>query len=186
MGSSFKIALFILLAFACAASASDFSDLMRRADISAGNKDFKEAYKLYARAVEISPESARAHNGLGYANYELGLHETAEAEYTKALELDPDFAVAYNNLGIIHYHRQEYESAAEHYKKAIELRPNYAKAMVNLAAAYIKMGNYLGGYMEYLRALRTDDSYVEERKKSEKAKREIGELQDKYSNGEIE
>jgi tetratricopeptide (TPR) repeat protein len=58
-----------------------------------------DAVEEYRAAIRIHPDSAVAHNNLGYALSQMpGRLSDAVAEYREALRLDPTFANARFNL----------------------------------------------------------------------------------------
>jgi len=65
----------------------------------AGQRRFKEAGDVLARAIELAPGNADLHNNLGNVLNECGLWEQATHAYQKAITLNPQQPVAYFNLG---------------------------------------------------------------------------------------
>lgn len=57
------------------------------------------AISAYRRALRIDDTRAEAHNDLGTAYYEKGLHAEAEACFRRAIELQPGHGIACANLG---------------------------------------------------------------------------------------
>src|SRR5262249_4678593 len=55
--------------------------------------------ELIAKAIELNPNVAAAHNNLGSALNTLKRHEEALASYDKAIALKPDYAQAHSNRG---------------------------------------------------------------------------------------
>ncbi|MFH1635119.1 MAG: tetratricopeptide repeat protein, partial [Chloroflexota bacterium] len=61
-----------------------------------------EAIAAYQKAIELDPNYASPHNGLGNVYVALGRPEEAIAAYQKAIELDPKLAVPHNGLGNVY------------------------------------------------------------------------------------
>ena len=67
--------------------------------VNTGLGRMEQAVAGYAKALQIKPDFAEAHNNLGNALTKLGKPEEAVGSYSKALQFKPDFAEAHNNLG---------------------------------------------------------------------------------------
>ena len=65
------------------------------------NRLLDEAAGCYRRALELQPDFAKAHNGLGGILKKQGKLEEAAVRCRRALELKPEFAGAHNTLGVI-------------------------------------------------------------------------------------
>jgi len=120
-----------------------------------GQERLTYAESLYKKVVQIKPNSAAAHNNLGF-NYLLqGRQPDAIKSLSRALALAPDndrtknnlgaayllamqpekaiklfqgsvgLAASYNNLGYIHMTRGEFRAAEQAFKKALQLNPSF-------------------------------------------------------------
>lgn len=120
-----------------------------------GQERLTYAEPLYRKVTQLKPNSAAAHNNLGF-NYLLqGRQQDAIKSLTKALALAPDndraknnlgaaylldkqpdraiklfqgtvgLAAAYNNLGYIYMTRGDLQSAEQAFKKALQLNPAF-------------------------------------------------------------
>lgn len=120
-----------------------------------GQERLTYAEPFYRKVTQLQPNSAAAHNNLGF-NYLLqGRHQDAINSLTKALALTPDneraknnlaaayliaqqpdraiklfqgtvgLAAAYNNLGYIYMTRGDLQSAEQSFKKALQLNPSF-------------------------------------------------------------
>lgn len=74
-------------------------------------------------AVAYAPESAAAHDALGWALYLTGTANTAEKELARALELDPDLAAAHYHLGVLRAALGQSDEARAAFTRALELDP---------------------------------------------------------------
>ena len=68
--------------------------------VNTGLGRMEQAVASYAKALQIKPDYAEAHNNLGIVLTNLGKPEEAVASYNKALQIKPDFAEAHRNLSI--------------------------------------------------------------------------------------
>jgi tetratricopeptide (TPR) repeat protein len=99
-----------------------------------------EAIELYRTAIDLRPDLAEAHNGMGIAWIHLGdIHQAIES-FRAAIAAAPGYPDAYNNLGNAHDQCGQSEDAVAAFRTAIRLRPGYAKAYVHLAEALRRLG----------------------------------------------
>ncbi|MCK4399049.1 MAG: tetratricopeptide repeat protein [Methanophagales archaeon] len=97
-----------------------------RSLLEEGNLD--EAYRDFAEALNLEPNSPSTHNNFGRIYYERGLCEKAKSEYEKAIDLKPDLAEAYYNLGLIYKDEDQIERAERLFETAYKLDRNFTKA----------------------------------------------------------
>jgi len=83
-------------------------------------------------ALEMDPNSARAHLNMGSVYLQAGQEHLAKVEFDKALQIDPWFPEAHNNLGLILAKNNQAEQASEHFRLAVDLNPDYLEAVFNL------------------------------------------------------
>jgi tetratricopeptide (TPR) repeat protein len=81
----------------------------------------EEGLPAVLRAVELDPESAMAHDVLGWAYYLTGRWREARTHLQRALVLDPDLARAHYHLGALYAARGDVEAAQREYQRAIDL-----------------------------------------------------------------
>jgi tetratricopeptide (TPR) repeat protein len=127
------------------------------------NLDWTDERSLWASAVAVSPDSARAHNNLGTA-LPLDPDRLPEiiAEFEAAVRIRPDFAEAHNNLGnaLLHMPGRLQDAVAE-YQAAVRIRPGYAEAHNNLGNTLLHMPGRLDSAIAEYRAavhIRPDDA----------------------------
>jgi tetratricopeptide (TPR) repeat protein len=96
-----------------------------------------KGFEAYAKALELKPDDASAHNNFALALADAKKFPEAQAELTKAAQIDPPNAGKYYyNLGALLVNNSQLEPAGEAFKKAIDSDPNYADA-------YYQLGIYL-------------------------------------------
>ena len=61
-----------------------------------------QAMSLLKRAIQTSPDNAKAHYLLGAEHAQIGLYDRAVADMTEAVRLDPSLAAARFQLGLLH------------------------------------------------------------------------------------
>jgi tetratricopeptide (TPR) repeat protein len=98
-------------------------------------QQYKQAERLYGRALDIDPRDA-----VITANLALLIHQVrkdyfkAEQLYRKALRLDPSHAVCTANLGLLIYQAYgNHEEAERLYRRALEIDPNDGRLAGNFA-----------------------------------------------------
>ncbi len=104
-------------------------------------QSFEFARQMFARAIVLDPEYARAYAGVADCSSYICMYfdssedniREAESASQKAIELDPDLAEAHVSRALALLLRKEYEAAAAEFKTAIELNPG-------LYAAYYFFG----------------------------------------------
>ena len=126
------------------------------------NADWLDERSLWASAVAVSPESARAHNNLGTALPLPDRLPDAIAEFQTALRIRPDDAEAHNNLGsaLAHVPGRLSDAIAE-LQAAVRISPDYAAAHYNLGLALLETPGRLPDALTELQAalrLRPNDA----------------------------
>lgn len=113
-------------------------------------EDNEQAIELYKKAIELDPDYALAHAGLGDAYTQkvirFGFPEAewfdpAIEEAQKAISLDPNLAEGYKALGSAYgFVKGWWRKAVEALQKAVEANPNSALACGALAECYNMIG----------------------------------------------
>ena len=99
-----------------------------------------EALAAYQRAVELRPDLAQAHNGLGIIRQQQGRLAESAACFEAAVRARPDFAPAHNNLGNVLKELGRDELALPAYQEAVRLKPDFAEAHSNLGNLQRELG----------------------------------------------
>lgn len=147
-----------------------------------------EALKNFMESVDMNPEFAEAHNGLGLAYHLLGNHDKALAHFEKALELKPDYSEVMNNIARVYIGQNRYRLAIPLLRKALEdvfLKERYL-AESNLGWSLFHVGEEEEGFKHVRNAIAQNERYCvgyeylglmyKSRKEYREAIREFGEL----------
>ena len=127
-------------------------------------KGFESAREMFARAVVIDPDFARACSGVAeccaylhqiYEATDDNLNE-ADAASRRALELDPQLAEAHAARGLVVSLRKRYEEAREEFETAIRLDPTLFAAYYLCARTYFAEGNLAEAATWFERAAEVD------------------------------
>lgn len=102
--------------------------------------DSTAAEKLFAEAIALDPDNARARLDHGSALKDLGRLDEALAEFDEALRLQPDYVKAHYNRGVVLAAQGDDPTALEAYARAMELDPKHAGARFNAANAMRRLG----------------------------------------------
>jgi tetratricopeptide (TPR) repeat protein len=134
--------------FNCGVLRSAFaSDLSTAGDHDSAPKEFHQAIAAYAKAIELAPDNAMAHNNLAwlYATcLESELRDPTEAVALakKAVELRPTEGSGWNTLGAAQYRAGDWQAAVDSLTKSMELRQGGdAEDWYFLAMAHCRIGN---------------------------------------------
>ena len=113
--------------------------------------DYREALKLFDRAIGLDPTFALAYAGLSNAYGALygtflpaaeGMPK-AKAAALKALELDPNLAEGYGNLGGVQMsYDWDWPAAERSYRRAVELKPNDAGIRFGYGYLLVVLGRF--------------------------------------------
>jgi tetratricopeptide (TPR) repeat protein len=125
------------------------------------NGDFNSAIQDYNKALEINPNYAEAHHGLGRAYEEKREFDSAIAEYNKVLEINPNSADIYLNRGNVYEKKGDFDAAIAEYNKVLEINPNHTNAYYGLGDVYEKKGDFDRAIQDFSKALEIDPNYTE-------------------------
>ncbi|MBI4720339.1 MAG: tetratricopeptide repeat protein, partial [Chitinivibrionia bacterium] len=118
--------------------------------------DWKSEDVLFAKTVEASGGSARAHLNLGNAHRRNGRAQEAIAEYKKALEILPGYLEAMSNLAGMYRQQGRIDEAAELLARAIAKYPENAELHGNLGTILVARKRFDEGKRELELAIRHD------------------------------
>lgn len=104
--------------------------------IAARNRDWRDDVTLYARTLEVTPESPRVMDALGLAYWRDGQLDAAEQEWRRLLASHPEMPSPWNYLGVVLAEKKQYAEAVRCFRRSLELAPSSADAHLNLGAAY--------------------------------------------------
>lgn len=115
-----------------------------------------EAIRLATQAVQLAPDLAEAHQGLGRAlHISLRLDEAA-GEYKKALELDPTSKSARRSLADLNRALGKSEEALTLYRQQLEVDPADKTARAGMVLSLFDLGRKDEAKPELDKALTTD------------------------------
>lgn len=129
----------------------------------ARNFDWQDDSTLWTSAVEVCPQSAKAHLNLGRVFLETpGRLPDAISEYETALRIEPGYALAHYSLATaLSKTPGRTASAIEHYRAALRSEPDYAEAHNNLGNALAQAQQVPEAIAEFRAAIRIHPNYAE-------------------------
>ncbi len=132
-------------------------------------QDLEAAIPNYERALELDPNYAPAHAGLGISWYLLTRSPTTYGTLTldeslakalphleRALELDPDLPEALGAMGITLDARERFEEALPYYERALELNPSLTDVRNWFSQTLSSMGREDDAFAEMEKAYEMD------------------------------
>jgi Tfp pilus assembly protein PilF len=149
---------------AAAPSDSSFDVYLKRGLSGLARGEYKRAAEALRMAVEIKPDSPKAHNYLGLCYFQEKDYEPAKGQFEKAAALDPNFATAYNNLAGVYSIKLQFDKAEDMYKKALALAPDLVSANYSLGILLSNLGRPSEGSRYLLRGIALDPEYLEKHK----------------------
>lgn len=166
--------IFLLCTFILSlATANDYYEYYKEGNFFEDIKNYAAAEKAYQRSIELEPNFAPAHNGLGFVFLELNNYTIARKYFQKALELQPKFILPLLNTGATYYREGNLAEAQKYFEKVLSIEPQNVRALTNLAVVKFKFGDYLGAFYYYSQAKGADEAYLKERYNKEKSLSEI-------------
>jgi predicted O-linked N-acetylglucosamine transferase (SPINDLY family) len=122
---------------------------------------FKEAVRLYKRALYHNSKYADAWYNLGVAYGESNRPERAAVCYEIAFHLNPQCAEALNNLGVLAKDKDNLERALQYYLQAVAINPRYPQPLNNMGVIYTIQGKLQEAKEVLLRAVELFNEYAE-------------------------
>jgi S1-C subfamily serine protease/tetratricopeptide (TPR) repeat protein len=123
-------------------SVSKAADLVDKADKLAEDLKSPEAIEAYKLAIQLDPNYAPAHGGLGDAYLNSGNWPQALAEYKEQVRLAPNSAEAQYDLGYSYNVMGRHGEAFAPLVKATALDPTFAEAFYEIGYAYLRGANF--------------------------------------------
>ena len=127
---------------------------MHRGVAEGGSGEFDKGFADLNRAIELSPEFARAYYYRGVLFSIRGSADRALADYTTALRLDVKSAEAYVARAAIYAQIGQQDKAIADLTEAIKLVPNAAGPYYNRGYSYFAKGQYDRAIADYSEAIK--------------------------------
>ncbi|HEX7295495.1 MAG TPA: tetratricopeptide repeat protein, partial [Pyrinomonadaceae bacterium] len=102
--------------------------------------DWEGADRSLSRAIQLAPNSSKAHHWYGVYLSIQGRFDEARREMERALELDPTALVIMTDLAELHYFKSDYQRAETELQKVLAIDPSFLNARLNLVKVRYKKG----------------------------------------------
>ena len=129
----------------------DKSDKALKAGDIAGSADHLE------KMLELMPDFAIGHNGLGARYVALGKYDRAMEEFRKAVALQPKYRLAVDNMTVTLCAQHRYEEAEPVARWALQLEPQAASSKYLLGSVLVSEDKPTGEAAQLLRSVQ--DNY---------------------------
>ena len=103
---------------------------------------FDKAIEYYNKSLEIEPDFADAHNGLGLVLQRTGKASEAIEQFKLAVKYKPGFSSACYNLATMLCKRGKYKEAVDYFEQALKHKPDFIKARINLGMAFYELREF--------------------------------------------
>lgn len=105
------------------------------------NRDWANNFILFKRAVEVSPDSSKAHHGLGNEYFRLGQSTPAIEEFQRAIAIFPREPLYYNSLGVAYGEKGEFAESLRQFQRSAALNPGDPLVRLNLSTLFLRAGD---------------------------------------------
>lgn len=118
-----------------------------------------EAATAYRRALDIDPQRAGAHYGLGTALSASGKLADAETEFNRAAALAPDNPLPGQSLGRLYLRQGQTDKAMAAFDAVLRVEPNFVPALLDKGDIYLGKGDLNRALAEFQRAVKVSPNY---------------------------
>ena len=125
--------------------------------------DLSQAYQKFTQSLQISPDCAEAHAGLGWYYSLSGDFKKSETEYKKALELKPDLQTVYSDLGDVYMKKLDFKNAERMYNHALKHGVDDPRIYNNLGILYVQLSQLDQAASFYQKAINMQKNSSESR-----------------------
>jgi Flp pilus assembly protein TadD len=101
------------------------------------SQDAEKSVTFFARAIELAPDSARAHTGVGLARLSQGRYDEAAVALERAVEIAPGFATAQDALGVVYAAQDDPRAGRSRSQLARNLDPRDARILNNYGVSLL-------------------------------------------------
>jgi tetratricopeptide (TPR) repeat protein len=149
------LGLALALAGSSAARAQSPADsAIRQGTEAHGRGDLRAAAALFAEAVRLDPDNARAQYNLCATHLSLGDGARFVDHCSRAIRLDPGYSLAYYVRGVIRSQEMgDLNGGIQDLGQAIRLKPDHAPAYLKRGNARVRSGDVQGGLADYDRTI---------------------------------
>ena len=115
-------------------------DIITQAKESNAKEDYKEAFRLYSKAIDVLPGDPDLYSARGVVLFHLDRKEDSLLDMNKAVDLEPNYSYRYSSRAYIKASLRMTEEAILDYKKCIDLDPEDAISWNNMGLLEDQLG----------------------------------------------
>jgi Flp pilus assembly protein TadD len=119
-------------------------------------EDYEEAIPVLAKAVQLAPDCAYAHEQLSFAYYRRNMSDPSIKEAKAALALKENDPDAHKVLALGYLLKNDFRTADREFNEALKLEPDYAVVYSDLALSASLQGHALAVIKLYQKAASLD------------------------------
>lgn len=108
-----------------------------------GTGKAEDAEASFRKALELEPNNAEAHAGLGNALRDQQQFDLAAEELSLAIEMDPAYWRFRWDLGVVNYYSGRLDAAIESTRQAIRLNPDHPGPYSTLGGLYFAQAEFM-------------------------------------------
>ncbi len=116
-------------------------ELNRKGNDLYDSKKYKEAKKMYEKAIETDPTYVYPYLNIGLIHNIWGDKEAAKDFFKKSIEVDPQYARGYEELGNFYFSQNNYKEAIKYFQNSISVDENYHWGYYRLGQTYNKLSD---------------------------------------------
>lgn len=143
-----------------AAATQPWSSILADAEAEKENKNWDQADKLFAQAIEMGADDAEVHFKRGDVLISAGKLEDAAASLRAAVRRDPLHENAYASLGYVYGELGNLDSSLSAYKNALDISPGKPLLHNNVGFTLFKMKKFDEAKKAYGECLKIDKTYT--------------------------
>ena len=134
----------------------DISALNNKGALLVKKNDYRNAMKLFERAIYLKPNNGISYINLAVCNNNLHDYDNALKNLDIELKIAPANTKALNMKGNILLDKAKYKEAIELYKTAIKYNAYFADSYINLSYSYILLSEFKNALLNIDKGLQLD------------------------------
>ncbi|MCX6159083.1 MAG: tetratricopeptide repeat protein [Ignavibacteriae bacterium] len=134
----------------------------------ARTENYKAAYDLFTKAIEMESNNAKAYYNRGLADYYIingensiypyGYYGNPISDFSKAIELNPKYAKAYYNRGIAYKYMKEYLKAIDNLTNYLNLEKDDKEGYFSRGIVFYERKDYSKAILDFTKVIKMDPS----------------------------
>ena len=131
---------------------------LARGEILILKSRYSEAVKVFRGLTQLKEARARAYQGMGIANLQMGNSYVGSLELKKALAVNKELWRSWNGLGFYYDSLKNWHKAEESYSRALDIRKDRPTIFNNRGFSKLMQFKYSGALEDFNKALSLDSN----------------------------